>query len=112
MEGFNMKKVLTVSILTLSFVFGMMMMPKEVEAKCSRGAYVSSKYLVQDPNYRPDRSGIGHYIVKINSGYLNVRETPSMNGKIIGKLYNGAKVTTSIRFCSEPGWAQITSPSF
>lgn len=44
--------------------------------------------------------------VKIGDGYLNVRESPSMSGKIIGKLYNGDKVT--IEETSEDGkWLKI-----
>lgn len=31
--------------------------------------------------------------VKLTDGYLNVRESPSTKGKVIGKLYNGDKVT-------------------
>lgn len=45
--------------------------------------------------------------VKIEDGYLNVRETPSTKGKIIGKLYNGDKIT--IEETSEDGkWLKIT----
>lgn len=45
--------------------------------------------------------------VKIDDGYLNIRESPSKNGKIIGKLYNGDKVT--IEETSEDGkWLKIS----
>lgn len=46
-------------------------------------------------------------IVTIEDGYLNVRESPSTNGKIIGKLYNGDKIT--IEETSEDGkWYKIS----
>lgn len=45
--------------------------------------------------------------VKIEDGYLNVRETPSTKGKIIAKLYNGDKIT--IEETSEDGkWYKIS----
>ena len=44
--------------------------------------------------------------VKINDGYLNVRESPSIDGKIISKLYNGDKVI--IKGTSDDGkWIEI-----
>lgn len=45
--------------------------------------------------------------VKIEDGYLNVRETPSTKGKIIGKLYNGDEI--NIEETSEDGkWLKIS----
>ena len=45
--------------------------------------------------------------VKIEDGYLNIRDKPSTKGKIIGKLYNGDKVT--IEESSADGkWLKIT----
>lgn len=38
-----------------------------------------------------DESSVG--IVKIDDGYLNVRDSPSTSGKVIGKLQNNEKVT-------------------
>ncbi|KGO12708.1 hypothetical protein NZ45_16340 [Clostridium botulinum] len=113
-----MKKVLAVSIFTLSFMFGAMMMPKQVKAECQPGAYVSRTYLVWDKDYScNDRGNTGHYIVNLNSGYLNVRRTPSTNGEIIGKLYNGARISTDATACFQPGcyvpgWVKVKTPYF
>lgn len=46
-------------------------------------------------------------IVSINSGYLNIRKTPSSNGIVVGKLYKDDKVTVIER---ENGWGHVVDP--
>ncbi|WP_027632991.1 SH3 domain-containing protein [Clostridium hydrogeniformans] len=107
-----MKKRLGLLVFALVCVFGTMMIPNKTEAKAyAYGAYVSGEYLRPDPDHRPDRGGYGYYIVTLDSGYLNVRNAPSTNGKIIGKLYNGDKVVTKVSNW-EYGWEYVVSPSF
>ena len=49
-------------------------------------------------------------IVKIDDGYLNVRESPSIDGKIISKLYNGDEVI--INGTSDDGkWIEVSKES-
>lgn len=70
--------------------------------------FVSIEELNSEDNVKPtENSQKETGTVKIGDGYLNVRESPSMSGKIIGKLYNGDKVT--IEETSEDGkWLKIS----
>ena len=45
------------------------------------------------------------YVVKVNSGKLNVRKKPSTSGAIVTKLAKGQAVTVSSQ---SKGWAKIT----
>ncbi|APQ96028.1 SH3 domain-containing protein [Clostridium botulinum] len=91
-----MKKRLGTFLIALTCVFGMMAAPVKAETSyCGKGVYISKEFLEWDGQY---------YVVTLDSGYLNIRETPSMNGKIIGKLYNGDKVSLNTRGCFENGF--------
>lgn len=67
--------------------------------------YPNSKYESDKQSNNANQNNTG--TVKIEDGYLNVRETPSTKGKIIAKLYNGDKIT--IEETSEDGkWYKIS----
>lgn len=67
--------------------------------------YSNNKYESDKQSNNANKNNKG--TVKIEDGYLNVRETPSTKGKIIAKLYNGDKIT--IEETSEDGkWYKIS----
>lgn len=67
--------------------------------------YSNNKYESDKQSNNANKNNKG--TVKIEDGYLNVRDTPSTKGKIIGKLNNSDKVT--IKETSEDGkWYKIS----
>lgn len=107
-----MKKRLGIFMLVLALALVGITGATQTTAKAYSGyQYVSATYLRWDPAYRPDRGGIGHYIVTLDSGYLNVRDQPSSTGNIIGRLYNGDKITTDATMGTAT-WVCVTAPWF
>ena len=71
----------------------------------SEAPFDSNAELTKDENSKKETG-----IVKIDDGYLNVRESPSIDGKIISKLYNGDEVI--INGTSDDGkWIEVSKES-
>lgn len=107
-----MKKRFSIFVLALVLATLGITTANETKAMAfTKGFYVSTQYLRWDADYTADRSGIGHYIVILDSGYLNVRDQPSSNSNIIAKLFNGYKVTTDDGLGIN-GWSYVIYPLF
>lgn len=105
-----MKKILSVLIVAMIMV-GVLGISTS-NAYAGYVGYVHGDY-VQVVS-RPDRSG--YYTLEVVladpvNGYLNVRQYPSTDAPIIGRLYHGDRITGNVWLTTDPvpsGWWPVT----
>lgn len=74
-----------------------------LEAKLSTEEYLEALQTAQGASWGYTNIGIAN----VERGNLNVRETPSLTGKLVGKMPGGA--ACEVLGMTEDGWAHITS---